>query len=79
MKVALNLDKTPVYYNGHINYAAFLPIINASRRDAEIILHTQAASDQFESETILNLLMNIIPGKSTLFFGQPEADLYLGA
>ena len=77
MKVALNLDKTPVFYNGRVNYAAFLPIINASKRDAEIILHTQAVSDEFESESILDLL-NLIPGKSTLFFGQPEADLYLG-
>ena len=40
MKVAIDIDKVLTNQNGHPCYAALLPVINASCREAEIIFYT---------------------------------------
>ncbi len=78
MKVALDIDSTPVFCNDRLNYAALLPVLNASKRQAEIIFHTESVEAAAGLMKLLPLL-NLVHGKTALFFGRPRADLYLGA
>ncbi|HHI03306.1 MAG: hypothetical protein DRP51_00155 [Candidatus Zixiibacteriota bacterium] len=77
MKVALDIDNVPINANGRPNYAPLLPAINASRRNAEILFFTQSLTNLTEPKKIVKLL-DSIPGKASLVFGWPKADLYLG-
>ena len=78
MRVALDIDNLPAIKNGRSNQAVFLPVINASKQKAEIIFHTYSIANLANTALIKHLL-NLVPGKATVFFGRPEADIYLGA
>ncbi len=77
MKVAFDIDSALVIRNDRLNYAALLPVLNASKRHAEIIFHTESVEAAAELMKLLPRL-NLGHGKTSLFFGRPRADLYLG-
>jgi hypothetical protein len=78
MKIALDIDNVPINVNDRPNYAPLLPVINASKRNAEILFFTQSLTNLTEPKKMVKFI-DSIPGKASLVFGRPKADLYLGA
>ena len=77
MKIAHDIDNIPIQSDGRVNYAPLLPLVNASKRNAEILFFTNKLSKLTEFETVAQLL-DMIPGKASLVLGRPKADIYLG-
>jgi len=77
MKVALDIDRTPILLENRLSYATILPVLNASKRKADIIFFTESIEAAAELIKLLPFL-NLVPGKTAVYFGRPSADLYLG-
>jgi len=77
MKIAFDIDNTPIKANGRLNYAHLLPLVNASKRNAEILIFTCKLANLTKQNTVTQLL-DLIPGKASLVLGRPKADIYLG-
>ncbi len=77
MKIAHDIDNLPIKSSDRLNFAPLLPLINASKRNAEILFFTNKLANLMELETVRQLL-DLIPGKASLVLGRPKADIYLG-
>lgn len=77
MIVAFDIDNIPINANGRLNCTHLLPAINASKRNAEILLFTHKLANLSVTEKVAQLL-DSIPGKASLTLGRPKADIYLG-
>ena len=77
MKIAHDIDNLPIQSIDRLNFAPLLPLINASKHNAEILFFTNKLANLMELETVTQLL-DLIPRKASLVLGRPKADIYLG-